>query len=216
MTTRDINLIRFVTARQADLRGLREVVGGAFICVAIPLLLWRLETGGLVGWLIHLALYLVVRESVLRFVDRRYDSTYGRVTPTDGQPAPRPWPMTAQTLLFGIVLDMTPWFPLWGVSGFPIVIAIYGLWIAFRDFPWRVYHLGAVAVVLAAPAVDDPSRMLSHLPAYFAGGFTLILTGLFDHLLLARAMTRLRRLGPTRERCEPESLGSTAERSEQP
>ena len=192
-----LSLIRFVTARQFELRGLREVVFGAFICVATPLLIWRLG-GQQIAWLIHLALYIVVQEAALQFVDRRYDATCGRVNPADGQPAKRRWarPTTAQSLLAaGVVLDMTPWFPARGVSAFPVAIAIYGLWIAFRDFPWRLYYLGAVAILVAAPAVDDPSRLASFLPAYFAGGFTLILTGLFDHLLLARAMTRLRRQG---------------------
>ena len=197
MTTRDINLIRFVTARQAELRGLREVVFAAFICVAVSLIVWRREVGT-PAWLIHLALYIVVQEIALQLLDRRYDSTYGRVTPADGKPSRGPWARTtmAQSLLgYGVVLDITPWFPVWGVSGFLVVIAFYALRIAFRDFPWRLYYLGAVAVVIAAPAVDDPTRMLSHLPAYFAGGFTLILTGLSDHLLLAGAMTRLRRQG---------------------
>ena len=196
MNATRLSLIRFVTARQFELRGLREVVFGIFICVAIPLLLWRREAGAQGGWLIHLALYIVVQEFALQFVDRRYDSTYGRVNPTDAQPAKSRWarPTIAQSLLgAGVVLDMTPWFPLWGVSAFPIVIAIYGLWIAFRDLPWRLYYMGTLAVVVAAPTVDDPSRLTSFLPAYFACGLTLALAGLFDHLLLAAAVARLRR-----------------------
>ena len=206
MNAARLSLIRFVTARQFELRGLREVVFGIFICVAIPLLLWRRESGAQGGWLIHLALYIVVQEFALQFVDRRYDSTYGRVNPSDAQPAKSRWarPTIAQSLLgAGVVLDMTPWFPVWGVSAFPIVIAIYGLWIAFRDVPWRLYYVGTLAVLVATPAVDDPSRLTSFLPAYFACGVTLVLAGLFDHLLLAGVVARLRRQGV------PESAAGT-------
>ena len=196
MTPRDVNLVRFVTERQFDLRGLREVVFAAFICVAISLIVWRREIGA-PAWVAYLAIYIAVQDFLLQFIDRRYDSIYGRVNPTDGQPARSRWARTttAQSLLAsGAVLDIfTPWFPAAGVSAFLIVIALHGLWIACRDFPWRVRHLAGVAVLALAPAVDDPSRMSSFLPAYFAGASCLILTGLVDHLRLARLMMWLRR-----------------------
>jgi hypothetical protein len=129
MNAARLSLIRFVTARQFELRGLREVVFGIFICVAIPLLIWRRESGAQTGWLIHLALYIVVQEFALQFVDR------------------------------------------------------------------PLYYLGALAVLVAAPAVDDPSRLASFLPAYFACGLTLALAGLLNHLLLAGAVARLRPQG---------------------
>ena len=106
-----LSLIRFVTLRQFDLRGLREVIFAAFICVAITLSVWQRELGVPGMWLIYLALFIVVQEAALQLI--------------------------------------------------------------------------------------DPSRIASFLPAYFAGANCLILTGLQDHLLLARAMTRLRRQGVT-------------------
>ena len=196
MTEQDVARIAFLTARQAELRGLREVVFGAFIWVAIALTIWRRELGPIAS-MVYLVQFIVVQEFVLQFVDRRYDATYGRVNPSDGQPARGRWARTTTTqrlIAAGAALDvLTPWFPLAGVSAFSIVVAVHGLRIACRDLPWRVHHLAGVAWLALAPVVDDPSRMLSYLPAYFAGTGCLILTGLCDHLVLSRAMTRLRR-----------------------
>jgi hypothetical protein len=199
MTDRNLSLVRFITARQADLRGLREVVFAGFICVAITLSVWQRELGVAGAWLLYLALFIVVQEAALQLIDRRYDSTYGRVNPAQGQPRRSLWARTTTTqslIATGAALDIfTGWFPAAGVSAFSIVIALHGLWIALRDFPWRLHYLAGLVLLAVTPAVDNPSRIASFLPAYFAGANCLILTGLLDHLLLASAMTRLRRQG---------------------
>ena len=191
MTDRHLALVRFITARQADLRGLREVTFAVFVCAAITLILWRRELGREAALLFMIALFIVVQEVALRVVERRYNAIYGRV---NQEKYGRKKTTTAQSLLFtGIALDVfTPWFPFAGISAFPIVIAVYGMWIAFRDFPWRAYYLGGVVLVLAGPGLDDASRGVSFLSQYFAGASLLILTGLLDHLLLAVSMARLR------------------------
>ena len=104
MESRDLALIRFVTRHQAELRGLREVVFGAFIWVAIALTIWRRELGPIAS-MVYLVQFIVVQEFVLQFVDRRYDATYGRVNPSGGQPARGRWARTTTTQrLIAIVL----------------------------------------------------------------------------------------------------------------
>jgi hypothetical protein len=197
MTDRHLALVRFITARQFELRGLREVIFAAFICVAISLIVWRRDLGVPNAWLLYLALFIVVQEAALQLIDRRYDSTYGRVNSAHGRRARSLWarPTTTQSLLAtGAALDIfTPWFPVAGVSAFAVVIAVHGLRIAVRDFPWRLHHLAGLVLLAVTPAIDNPSRISSFLPAYFAGANCLILTGLLDHVVLARAMTRLKR-----------------------
>ena len=140
-----------------------------------------------------------VQEVAFRVVERRYNAIYGRVNQEKHR---RKRTTTAQTLLFtGLAVDaFTPWFPFAGISAFPIVVAVYGLRVVFRDFPWRVYYLGAVALVLVVPGVDDPLRGASYLSQYFAAASCLILTGFLDHLLLARSMHRLK------ARAEPQTV----------
>ena len=69
MTDRHLALVRFITARQPDLRGLREVAFSALVCAVITLLLWRQQTGRQIAWLILLGLFILVQEVVIRVVD---------------------------------------------------------------------------------------------------------------------------------------------------
>jgi hypothetical protein len=195
MTDRHLALVRFITARQADLRGLREVTFAVLVCAAITVILWRREIGRPAAWLLLLVLGIVVQEVALRVVEWRYNATYGRVNQEKHR---QKRTTTAQTLLFtGMFLDMfTPCFRLTGISAFPIVIAVYGLRIALRDFPWRAYYLGGVVLVLAGPGIADASRNVSYLSQYFTGASFLVLTGLLDHLLLAVSMARLKQAAP--------------------
>ena len=197
MTDRHLALVRFITARQADLRGLREVTFAAFVCAAIALILWRREIGE-PAWGILLVVGILVQEVAFRVVERRYTATYGRVNQEKHR---RKRTTTAQTLLFtGLAGDaFTPWFPFAGISAFPIVIAVYGMWIAFRDFPWRAYYLGGIVLVLVGPALTDASGTVRYISQYFAGASFLIVTGFLDHALLALSMARLKQASPVTE-----------------
>lgn len=191
MTERDLARIAFLTTRQAELRGLREVAFALYICAVMTLILLARRSPERFDWMTVLIFSIVIQEAAMQLIDWRYNSTYGRVNEKRGLWAR---PTRAQSVIgLGIAFDITPWFPFAGVSAFPLVVAIYGLWIATRDFPWRAHHLAGILLLLAAPRVDDPTRMLNHFPAYFAGAGCLVLTGLCDHLVLARAMSRLRR-----------------------
>jgi hypothetical protein len=194
MTAR-LSLIRFITARQSGLRGLREVVIAASVCLVMMFIIWPALMPKPFGMLAVVFLWIFALEVLLRLVDWRYDATYGRVA--------RTWfnlgrTTRCQTLLaIGAALDMFAWFPLAGQSAFPLVVAAHALWIVARDFPWRGYYLAAVLVAFIAPPVDDPSRMISYFPAYAAGLATIAFAGLLDHILLMTAFAQLKTTGQT-------------------
>jgi hypothetical protein len=188
-----LSLIRFVTARQTELRGLREAVFCVGACANMALILWSIEfRPRYLGALSIVLFWIFWMEGVVRFVNRRYDSKYGRVASHTYRRAPG---SVGQTLLAaGAMLDVfVPAFPFAGHSAFLILVAAYAAWIAWRDFPWRGYYLAAVFVAFIATPVDDPSRMISYFPAYAAGLAAIALMGLLDHVLLMTAFARLRR-----------------------
>jgi hypothetical protein len=187
-----LELVRFITSRQAALRGLREVtIAGSGLIV----MMLTLSAG---AGLLAVVFWIFAAEVLLRFVDWRYDATYGRVA--------RTWRSLGRStrcqmlLSTGVLLDgFLPWFPLAGHSAFPILVSVYALWIVARDFPWRGYYLAAVLLAFVAPPVDDPSRMINYFPAYAAGLASIAVTGLLDHVLLMAAFARLKANGQTVE-----------------
>lgn len=189
MTDR-LSLIRFITARQSDLRGLREVAIAASLCIVMALMLRSDSIPRPLGSVFVVFFWVFAVEALLRLVDWRYNVAYGRVA--------RTWfdlgrSTRCQMLLAtGAAIDFLPWFPMAGHSAFPFIVAAHALWIVARDFPWRGYYLAAVLVMFVTPPVDDPSRMVSYFPAYATGLATIALTAFLDHVLLMTAFARLK------------------------
>ena len=193
-----LGLVRFITARQAALRGLREVTIAASLCVVMALSLWPASVARPYRVGAVVVFWIFATEVLLRIVDWRYDAAYGRVADT--------WRSLGRTtrcqmlLGTGAMLDgFMPWSPIAAHSAFPVVVAAYSLWIVARDFPWRGYYLAAVVAAFLAPPVDDPSRMVSYFPAYATTVAVIAMTAFLDHVLLMTAFARLRRIGQTAE-----------------
>lgn len=192
-----LSLIRFITARQAALRGLREVAIAASACLVMALMLRSDSFPRPFGSLVVLFFWIFALEVLLRVVDWRYNVTYGRVA---GSWFALGRSTRCQMLLStGVALDFLPWFPMAGHSAFPFVVAAHALWIVARDFPWRGYYLAALVMAFVAPPVDDSSRMISYFPAYATGLATIAMTAFLDHVLLMTAFARLQRTGQTVE-----------------
>jgi hypothetical protein len=204
MTDARLALIHFVTSRQTDLQGLRDVAFAISVLAMLPLMTWLSrslrDAPTLLGLLVLIAAWSVASTGSAYWIDRWYGSRYGRVN-ASGVGLRRS--TTAQMLMgLGVALDLTPWFPYFGISAFVLVVAIHGVWIAFRDFPWRGYHLLTVALIGLAPRVEDGARMLGYFPAYAAVLICLAVVGCLDHRLLRSSIGRLQR--------QPEEVGSSS------
>lgn len=194
MTDARLALIRFVTSRQTALQGLRDAAFAVSALAMLPLMAWLSrslrDAPALLGPLTLVAAWSVASTGSAYWVDRWYGSRYGRVN-ASGAGLRRS--TTAQMLMgLGAALDLTSWFPYSGISAFVLVVAAHGIWIAFRDFPWRGYHLLAVALIGLVPRVEDGARMLGYFPAYATVLICLAVLGGLDHRLLRSSVEWLK------------------------
>ena len=192
MTAARLALIRFLTSRQADLQGLRDVAFASCVLAVMGLNLWVQSAPPVIGRLVVFAGWLVLAESSTRLVDWWYASRYGRVASSTG---PQRSVSASMLMGLGVGLDLTPWFPLAGCSGFVIVVAVHGAWTAFRDFPWRGYHLALMTLPIVAPVVAPSAPLFGYFPAYAAALAALAAVSFLDHRLLRASLKRLQQPG---------------------
>jgi hypothetical protein len=171
--------IRLLSTRFHQLRGLRvalagmvyTVVFGSYRVAAEPT-----ETGILIACLVSTLVLLPGERSLRRY----YDSTFGRLVPQR--------PDQRRTLLvvgglgfFGSLLRLGPMWPC------VMVVGVFSLWIAVRDWPLRRYYLGAtaaVAVGVAALVVGNADADVTLALSLLAIGVAFVPIGFLDHQLL--------------------------------
>ena len=186
-----LELIQFVTRRQSELQGLRSTAFALHVMATMGLIRWLQPMERPKAQLVVIAVSIVLTEGSWRLVDWWYRTRCGRVSSADVGRA-----STASGLtVIGVGLDMTPWFPVAGFSAFVLVVAIYGVRIAFRDFPWRGYYLALIALPAVAPFVPPSGAMLAHFPPYAVTLLALAVVGILDHRLLRASLEQLRQLG---------------------
>jgi hypothetical protein len=134
------------------------------------------------------------------FLQRSYKRAFGDVVATGRQK----FVAALQTMLVygGAMVDMFR-----TIDGHPtgpsvaaLALVAYSTAIVVRDWPWRSHHLVAVAAGLAGAYATasitsvpdrwgvDPFGAPAYLLAYTLIGFALVVTGLFDHHLLASVL----------------------------
>ena len=193
MNASRLSLIRFVTARQAELRGLRTAWFSFTVCVMTAIVVTARSWPRPWAFVALFGFWAVAQGDITHRIRRWYDTRYGRVdTAANGR-----WTSAARLMALGVALDITRFFPFEGHSGFTLLLGVYGLWIAVRDRPWRGYYAAFVLVAVWAPPVADKARMPGFLPAYAAGLTALLLAGVLDHLLLARLVKRIGQPSPS-------------------
>lgn len=197
MSDARLDLIRFITRRHADLQGLRDVAFAICVLAVMGLNLWVQPAPPVIGRLVVFAGWVALSESSTRLVDWFYASRYGRVSGSTGSDRSVSAPML---MGLGAALDLTPWFPLANASGFVLAVAASGAWIAYRDFPWRGYHLALAALPAVAPVVHPGAALLGYFPAYAAALAALAAAGVLDHLLLRTTLKRLQKPGQMESR----------------
>jgi hypothetical protein len=193
--------VAFVTRRFHELRGLITAsFGGALIVAA-----WMVHAAGAAssfgsGPMQALIFANCVYVMALIVLDRSYRQTYGDVVATAGQKFASG--LMPFVVMSGALCDMF----LQSVSGRGPSIAgamfmAYAIWIALRDWRWRIHYLAAAAAGAAAAvvtaAVPGPFGRWGEMDAARADAFLLAQTlialgmvavGLFDHRLLAQSL----------------------------
>ena len=191
MTPARLALIQFVTRRQSELQGLRSTAFALHVMATMGLIRWLQPMQTPKAQLAVIAVSIVMTEGSWRLVDWWYRTRCGRVSSAEVGRA-----STASGLtVIGVVLDMTPWFPVAGFTAFVLVVAIYGAWITFRDFPRRGYYLALIGLPAIAPLVPPGGPLLAHFPPYSVTLLALAVVGSLDHLLLRASLEQLRQLG---------------------
>lgn len=197
----DIARVAFVTRRFHELRGLITAsFGGALIVAA-----WMVHAAGAAssfgsGPMQALIFANCVYVMALVVLDRSYRETYGDVVATAGQKfAAGLMPIVVMS---GALCDMFQQ----SVSGQGASISAamftsYAIWIALRDWRWRVHYLAAAAAGAAAAFLTaavpgpfgrwgemDAARADAYLVAHTLIALAMVAVGLFDHRLLAQSL----------------------------
>ena len=197
----DIARVAFVTRRFHELRGLITAsFGGALIVAA-----WMVHAAGAAssfgsGPMQALIFANCVYVMALIVLDRSYRETYGDVVATAGQKfASGLMPIVVMS---GALCDMFQQ----SVSGQGASISAamftsYAVWIALRDWRWRVHYLAAAAAGAAAAFLTaavpgpfgrwgemDAARADAYLVAHTLIALAMVAVGLFDHRLLAQSL----------------------------
>lgn len=197
----DITRVAFVTRRFHELRGLITAsFGGALIVAA-----WMVHAAGAAssfgsGPMQALIFANCVYVMALIVLDRSYRETYGDVVATAGQKfASGLMPIVVMS---GALCDMFQQ----SVSGQGASISAamftsYAIWIALRDWRWRVHYLAAAAAGAAAAFLTaavpgpfgrwgemDAARADAYLVAHTLIALAMVAVGLFDHRLLAQSL----------------------------
>lgn len=182
--SRKLERIRLVSERYWELQGLRHVLVGIVFSVVFGVVL--LSGGPTPDWgfagTVALAIGLIA--AGMLWLDRYYERTLGRLRPTAAS-------RRFGTFVVPVTLFALLWLhPLVGAPPFSLYFAgwaAFGLWITWRDWPFRAHHLvdtvaGTLAAALQWRGAGTPDeRFLMGLVVIGVGA---IVSGSLDHRLL--------------------------------
>ena len=196
MDQRRLERIRLLSARFAELKGLRVAAAGGAILLGQALYLAAIPAPGSEGALVALAMSFVPVVPAVVALNRYYSETFGRqvVRPPD-----RWWPLRTQLVLL-IGLAITTWLN----TRFPeippgaptaAVVGLLSLWITARDWPWRWYYISAtiaVAIAFTARAANSIGPGSAVAVTFLLTGMAMLAIGLLDHRLLVKLVREAR------------------------
>jgi hypothetical protein len=188
-----LDRIRLLSSRFHELQGLRVVVAGVAILVAVGGYLLAAPAPTNNGAMIALAASFLLMAPGVWWLNRYYAETFGRQVWKPGKGSK--WFLPAY-LVIGWVLNATiPSIPAGGPTVATVVVV--SVWVAMRDWPWRAYYLiapAAVAIAFSLTAsgggVINPHFTLALL--FLTTGAAFVPIGLLDHMLLVKLMQESR------------------------
>ena len=197
MDSTDLARIRFVTSRFSELQGLRQLVVlpccmAAFWSRPLVESLHDSTTAlALVGFVFSLAPWLLVL-AARPVLNRYYGARFGSVgTGALWSPDMIGW---AVLICGGFAIDMST-FGAAKPSAVLVAGSLMAIHVVWRDWPWRVYHLGT-AIVCAVGAwltAVNPAFRVDNLDALLRIPFTIFMcahavSAWLDHRLLLRTL----------------------------
>lgn len=195
----EVRKIAFVSQRFLELQGLIPAVfGGAIVLAAV---MNQALGGGTSGSATPILLFWMLAGSTpaTALLQRSYKRTFGDLVATRTQ---RFLAILQTTVIYaGVMIDLflASRGHAAGPSFAALALMAYSSAVIVRDWPYRSHHVIALAAGIAATYVtasvpSAPDRWLdalgnaTHLLAYTLIGLGLVVTGLFDHQLLASAL----------------------------
>jgi hypothetical protein len=184
----DVRRIAFVSERFLELQGLIPAAfGGALLLAAV---MQQALGGDRPGGATQMMMFAILAGSMPAtvFLQRSYKRAFGDVVATGRQK----FVAALQTMLVqvGATIDMLRAFdghPT-GPSFAALALVAYSIAIVVRDWPWRSHHIIAAGAGLAGAYATASLGVPAYLLAFTLIGFALVVTGLFDHHLLASVL----------------------------
>ena len=180
--------VRLLSNRFLELQGLRVASAGATIAIVFGGYLATghpSHTGGMIALGATFALMLPGQW----WAHRYYATTIGRQVPKPRKFWPTLMFLNGYWLIAVYLNRRFPEIPAGAPTAATVVLA--SLFVAIRDWPWRVHYVGvAVAVATALGSnvigVDAIDRGMALTMTFFVTGVSMIPAGLLDHRLLMK------------------------------
>ena len=193
MDRQRLERIRLASSRFHELQGLRVVLAGIAIIIAVGgyLIVAPVPTNN--GAMITLAASFVLMAPGIWWLNRYYAATFGRQV---WKPGRFTWLFLPAYFVVASVLNAAiPSIPAGAPTAATVVVV--SVWVAIRDWPWRAYYLAApVAVAMAftvtasGGGVIDPHLTLAVM--FLTIGAAFVPIGMLDHMLLVKLMKEAR------------------------
>jgi hypothetical protein len=190
----DLRRIQFVTRRYMELRGLNVALIGAI--VALSALFARAALGPDGSLYPSFEIPMMSLMILIGPIEIGYQLAFGRAKPPFWRDIVSAVPMLLITI--GIFAD---WARLLGMLRAPasvgaLLFALYGTWIAVRDWRWRPYYVflcasAVIAIATSAGAAAGGayvSRLMTYFRAYAVLSAGITAVGLLDHRLLITSL----------------------------
>ena len=187
--------VRFLSSRFAELQGLRVAAAGATLAMVFGSYLMSgnpTHTGGMICLVVSFLLIVPGQW----WAHRYYATTVGRQVASKRSRLPMLVFLFVYTLV-GTFLDRQfPEIP----AGAPTagVVVLMSLFVAVRDWPWRMHYAAVAAAVATAFSVNvigvgGIDRGMTLTMTFFVTGVAFVPAGLLDHRLLMRLIEESRR-----------------------
>jgi hypothetical protein len=192
--------IRLLSARFRELQGLRIALVGACMALVVGTFLVVAAVPTDAGAMVALLVSFVPAIPGVRWLNRYYATTFGRQEAT--RPAGK-WPLLLALGYFVVGAWLNATFPAIPPGGPTVAtVACLSVWVAIRDWPWRVYYLiapAAIGIAFAASASGvgafEPGVTLATI--FLALGASMVAIGLLDHSVLVRLVREAREALPS-------------------
>jgi hypothetical protein len=178
-----LSRVRLVTSRYRELHGLFTALIGCVFCVLAAIASLQPPSGYLAAAMIACFIAMLAGS---QWIEQYYLRHFGRVR-TSAETTWRSWiwvvGFSAASALDGNTLGNS--LP----ATAPLLIGLHSLWVVFRDWPLRSYHVVVVVAGMLTSLLYCRATEQTRADWFIAAGFLLgiafIVAGMGDHRLLA-------------------------------